>query len=218
MRDKEQQGKGSRHPVRTDVPLLSEQEKLDRIAEAFATIMETLGLDLEDDSLKGTPARVAKMYISELFKGLDPDAAPDISTFENHYQYNRVLIEKNILVKSTCEHHFLPILGHAHVGYYSSGRIIGLSKLNRIVDYYCRRPQVQERLTRQILIALQEALQTQDVIVVIDAVHLCVTARGIEDPHCSTYTLDYGGRFEDPLVRKEFLDACPSASPAGLLQ
>lgn len=218
MKNKEHQEKGIRQPVRTDAPFLSEQEKIGRIAAAFVTIMETLGLDLEDDSLKGTPVRVAKMYVSELFKGLDPAAAPDISTFDNHYQYNRVLIEKNILVKSTCEHHFLPILGHAHVGYYSSGRIIGLSKLNRIVDYYCRRPQVQERLTRQILIALQEALQTQDVIVVIDAVHLCVTARGIEDPHCSTYTIDYGGCFEDPLVRKEFLDCCPSSKLPGLLQ
>lgn len=198
----------ARSPLHADAHTFSEAEKIERISKAFAVILETLGLDLTDDSLSETPMRVAKMYVQELFRGLNPEHTPELSTFENHYQYRRMLVEKNITVKSTCEHHFMPILGKAHVGYISSGQIIGLSKINRIVDYYARRPQVQERLTRQILLAMQQALQTEDVIVVLDAKHFCVSARGIEDPHCTTYTIDYSGAFEDPALRNEFLRVC----------
>ena len=194
------------NPLRPDAFDVGETEKTAIIAGYFSKIMETLGLDLEDDSLKDTPIRVAKMYVQEIFKGLLPENEPDISTFDNHYNYDKMLVEKNISVKSFCEHHFLPVVGKAHVGYISSGRVIGLSKLNRIVDYYARRPQVQERMTRQIVQALQEALDTKDVIVVVDALHMCVSLRGIEDDHSSTVTLDYGGRFEDPATRKEFME------------
>lgn len=175
------------------------------IAEAFGTIMETLGLDLRDDSLQGTPARVAKMYVQEIFRGLDPANFPEISVFDNKYDYRRMLVERNIAVKSTCEHHFQPILGKAHIGYIANGKVIGLSKLNRIVDYFARRPQVQERMTKQILLTLQQALGTQDVIVVIDAKHMCVTHRGIEDQDSSTLTVEYSGQFSQTDLREEFL-------------
>jgi GTP cyclohydrolase I len=168
--------------------------------------METMGLDLTDDSLKGTPLRVAKMYIQERFKGLNKMNKPPISLFENAYQYNKMLVERNIRVESTCEHHFMPIIGMAHVAYISSGKVIGLSKINRIVDFYSRRPQVQERLTKQIHKALCDALHTKDVIVVIDAKHHCVSSRGIEDPHSSTVTLEFTGAFEDIDNRKEFMN------------
>ncbi|MFT6338001.1 MAG: GTP cyclohydrolase I [Halioglobus sp.] len=193
-------------PLRTDAFDLSDNEKIDVIAEHFKVIMETIGLDLNDDSLAGTPKRVAKMFIKEKFKGLNKMNKPSISLFDNVYQYSKMLIEKNIKVESTCEHHFLPITGMAHVAYISTGKVIGLSKINRIVDFYARRPQVQERLTRQIVEALKEALDTKDVIVAMEAKHHCVSSRGIEDPHSTTVTLEYSGEFENQARRNEFMD------------
>lgn len=193
-------------PMRADAFDKSDNEKIDIITKHFEKIMDTLGLDLTDDSLAGTPKRVAKMFIKEKFKGLNKMNRPSISLFDNAYQYNKMLIEKNIKVESTCEHHFLPITGTAHVAYISSGKVIGLSKINRIVDYYSRRPQVQERLTRQIVEALKEALDTKDVIVAMEAKHHCVSSRGIEDPHSTTVTLEYGGKFEEQDLRNEFMD------------
>jgi len=193
-------------PLKKDAFELSDDQKIDIISEHFEQIMETLGLDLTDDSLKGTPKRVAKMFTKEIFKGLNPANKPSISLFENKYQYNKMLIEKNITVKSTCEHHFLPVIGKAHVGYISSGKVIGLSKINRLVDYYSRRPQVQERLTRQILEGLKEALYTNDVIVIVDAKHFCVSCRGIQDDASSTITVEYDGAFINQQRRNEFMD------------
>lgn len=192
-------------PLRQGAFDLDEKEKMAIIEAHFADIMHTLGLDLTDDSLKGTPRRVAKMFVQEIFAGLSPEREPRISVFDNKYDYRRMLVEKNIQVTSTCEHHFLPIFGRAHVGYISSGKVIGLSKINRIVDYYARRPQVQERMTRQILEALKEALDTEDVIVVVDAKHMCVHARGIQDTESTTLTVEYSGAFEDQETRQEFL-------------
>jgi len=194
-------------PMRADAFQISEEDKIDAIAERFSEIMDILGLDLTDDSLKGTPYRVAKMYVKEIFYGLDPDQKPKMSVFDNTYQYGKFILEKDISVKSTCEHHFLPIIGKAHVAYISNGKIIGLSKINRIVDYFSRRPQVQERLTRQILEELKADLDTEDVIVMIDASHFCVTTRGIQDSDSTTITIDYSGKFEDYEARKEFMDA-----------
>ena len=167
--------------------------------------METLGLDLLDDSLKDTPGRVAKMYVKEIFSGLNPSNKPAISLFENKYQYNQMLVEKDISFYSNCEHHFVPIFGKAHVAYISSGTVIGLSKLNRIVNYYAKRPQVQERLTVQIATDLQEILQTKDVAVLMDAKHLCVSSRGIRDNSASTITSFYGGRFNEESVKRDFM-------------
>lgn len=193
-------------PMREDAFSISEEEKIDNIKSHFAEIMHTLGLDLTDDSLKGTPNRVAKMFVQEVFGGLSPERKPRMSTFENKYKYNQMLVEKDIVVYSTCEHHFLPIVGRAHVGYISNGRVIGLSKINRIVDYYAKRPQVQERLTMQIVKSMQEALGTDDVACVIDAKHLCVNSRGIRDIESSTITAELGGCFKtDPTTRAEFL-------------
>ncbi len=193
-------------PMREDAFSISEEEKIDNIKSHFAEIMHTLGLDLTDDSLKGTPNRVAKMFVQEVFGGLSPERMPRMSTFENKYKYNQMLVEKDIVVYSTCEHHFLPIVGRAHVGYISNGRVIGLSKINRIVDYYAKRPQVQERLTMQIVKSMQEALGTEDVACVIDAKHLCVNSRGIRDIESSTITAELGGCFKtDPTTRAEFL-------------
>lgn len=193
-------------PMRADAFELSEDEKIEKIKVHFSEIMHALGLDLTDDSLKGTPNRVAKMYVKEIFGGLSPDRMPRMSTFENKYKYNQMLVEKDITVYSTCEHHFLPIVGRAHVGYISNGRVIGLSKINRIVDYYASRPQVQERLTMQIVKSMQEALGTDDVACVIDAKHLCVNSRGIRDIESSTITAELGGCFKtDPTTRAEFL-------------
>ena len=183
----------------------SDDEKIEIIQDCFAVIMETLGLDLNDDSLKGTPYRVAKMYVKEIFAGLDPKNKPKISVFDNKYNYNKMLIEKNITLRSSCEHHFLPISGVAHVGYISSGKVIGLSKMNRIVDYFGKRPQVQERMTVQIYNELKKELNTDHVIVVIDAEHLCVSARGIKDDKSSTGTMEYGGKFNEASYRDEFL-------------
>ncbi len=192
-------------PLVADAFDKSDEEKIEIIQEHFKGIMETLGLDLTDDSLVGTPYRFAKMYVKELFSGLDPKNRPSISVFDNKYQYNRMLIEKNITFNSACEHHFLPIIGKAHVGYISSGKVIGLSKINRIVEYYGRRPQVQERMTIQIFNELKEALDTDNIIVVVDAEHLCVSTRGVNDKTSSTVTLEYGGKFCDEEYRNNFL-------------
>ena len=193
-------------PMREDAFDKSDNEKIEIIAEHFEKIMETIGLDLTDDSLAGTPRRIGKMYIKEIFKGLNKMNKPSISLFDNKYQYGKMLIEKNIRVESTCEHHFLPITGTANVAYISSGKVIGLSKINRIVDYYARRPQVQERLTRQIVEELKDILDTEDIIVSIDAKHHCVSSRGIEDPFSSTVTLEYSGKFEEQGLRNEFME------------
>lgn len=193
-------------PMRPDAFDKSEDDKIEIIRGHFEKIMETLGLDLEDDSLRGTPLRVAKMFVKENFAGLDPEKAPRASTFENKYKYGEMLVEKNIVVYSTCEHHFLPIVGRAHVAYISNGRVIGLSKMNRIVDYYAKRPQVQERMTKQIVRALQQALGTEDVACVIDAKHLCVNSRGIRDIESSTVTAEFGGQFGESDVKRDFLD------------
>lgn len=194
-------------PMKDGAFEMSDEEKIEAIAERFGEIMDILGLDLTDDSLKGTPYRVAKMFVKEKFNGLDPGQKPRMTVFDNKYQYNRFVLERNIKVNSTCEHHFLPIVGKAHIAYVSNGKIIGLSKLNRIVDYYSRRPQVQERLTRQVLEELKATLGTEDVIVMIEASHACVTTRGIEDDGSSMVTMDYSGRFNDYEARREFLEA-----------
>lgn len=183
----------------------TDDEKVAIIQEYFKGVMETLGLDLNDDSLKGTPYRVAKMYVKEIFAGLDPKNKPSVSVFDNKYQYNKMLIEKNISFSSACEHHFLPIVGKAHIAYISSGKVIGLSKMNRIVEYFGKRPQVQERMTRQIYNELKTALDTESVIVVVDAEHLCVSTRGVKDITSSTVTIEYGGLFNEQSQREEFL-------------
>jgi GTP cyclohydrolase IA len=193
-------------PLRADAFELSDEDKIERITKSVRDILETLGMDLTDDSLKGTPKRVAKAYVNELFSGLNPLNKPSSSTFENKYQYGEMLVEKNITLYSTCEHHLLPIVGKAHVAYVSSGRVVGLSKMNRIVEYYANRPQVQERLTMQVVQELQQILNTQDVACIIDAKHLCVNSRGIKDIASSTVTAEYQGVFKtDENLRKEFL-------------
>ena len=186
---------GLQTPLRADAFKLTDSEKKNRIAILFEEIMDVMGLDLNDDSLKGTPKRVAKMYIDEIFSGLNPANKPKIALFDNKYRYNQMLVEKNITFYSNCEHHFVPIIGKAHVAYISSGKVIGLSKLNRIVQYYAKRPQVQERLTNQIAEDLKAALGTNDIAVIIDAKHLCVASRGIQDDTSSTVTSYYGGEF-----------------------
>ena len=196
----------SETPLRKDAFVLSNPEKIESIREDVKHIMQTLGLDLTDDSLKGTPNRVAKMFVNEIFGGLHPDNKPSASTFDNKYKYGEMLVEKNITVYSTCEHHLLPIVGKAHVAYISNGTVVGLSKMNRIVDYYAKRPQVQERLTIQIVKELQEVLGTDDVACVIDAKHLCVNSRGIRDTASSTVTSEFGGKFKTKETRREFLD------------
>tara|TARA_R100001369_G_scaffold58488_2_gene85418 strand:+ start:2204 stop:2884 length:681 start_codon:yes stop_codon:yes gene_type:complete len=193
-------------PLRKDAFVLSDEEKIERIRGSVNEIMLTLGLDLDDDSLKGTPNRVAKMFVQEIFGGLNPKKRPKSSTFENKYKYGEMLVEKNITLYSTCEHHLLPIVGKAHVAYISKGTVVGLSKMNRIVDYYAKRPQVQERLNIQIVRELQQVLGTEDVACVIDAKHLCVNSRGIRDIESSTVTAEYGGKFKEEAVRREFLD------------
>jgi GTP cyclohydrolase I len=185
--------------------VLDDDSKIELIAKHFEEIMLVLGLDLENDSLKGTPKRVAKMYVKEIFKGLNPDNKPAITLFENDYNYNQMLVEKDIKVNSNCEHHFVPIIGKAHVAYISSGKVIGLSKINRIVDYFSRRPQVQERLTMQIAEELKKCLDTEDVAVVIEADHMCVSLRGIKDQSSSTTTSSFHGKFLDKETRSEFL-------------
>ncbi|GGH24174.1 GTP cyclohydrolase I FolE [Dyadobacter endophyticus] len=196
---------GIETPLRKDAFAMEDELKMELIEKHFRHIMEIMGLDMTDDSLKGTPKRVAKMYIKEVFSGLDPKNKPAIALFDNKYKYNQMLVEKDITVFSNCEHHFVPIYGKAHVAYISSGKVIGLSKLNRIVEYYAKRPQVQERLTVQIANELKQALQTEDVAVVIDAQHMCVQSRGIRDSGSSTVTAYYGGKFEEEMTKKEFL-------------
>jgi GTP cyclohydrolase I len=186
---------GLETPMKPNAFKMSDDEKKERITLLFSEIMDVMGLDLTDDSLKGTPERVAKMYIDEIFSGLNPANKPKIALFDNKYQYNQMLVEKNITFYSNCEHHFVPIIGKAHVAYISSGKVIGLSKLNRIVQYFAKRPQVQERLTNQIANELKLALDTEDVAVIIDAKHLCVSSRGIKDDTSSTVTAYYGGQF-----------------------
>ncbi|MFD2529185.1 GTP cyclohydrolase I FolE [Polaribacter marinaquae] len=188
---------GLETPMKKDAFELSDTEKKDKIASLFSEIMDVMGLDLTDDSLKGTPKRVAKMYIDEIFSGLNPANKPKIALFDNKYQYNQMLVEKNITFYSNCEHHFVPIIGKAHVAYISSGKVIGLSKLNRIVQYYAKRPQVQERLTNQIAEELKAILNTEDVAVIIDAKHLCVSSRGVKDDTSATVTSYFGGKFNN---------------------
>ncbi len=199
-------GSATDTPMVTDAFKLSDEEKIKSIKADVHHIMETLGLDLTDDSLKGTPNRVAKMFVKEIFGGLNPNKKPTASTFDNKYKYGEMLVEKNITFYSNCEHHFVPIIGKAHVAYKSSGKVIGLSKMNRIVEYYAKRPQVQERLTMQVVQAMQEALGTQDVACVIDAKHLCVNSRGIKDIESSTVTAEFGGAFKNKETKREFLD------------
>jgi len=194
-------------PMREDAFVLSDAEKIEKVAAHFREIMLTLGLDLTDDSLRGTPKRVAKMYIEEIFSGLNPANEPKIALFENKFGYNEMLVEKNISFYSNCEHHFVPIMGKTHIAYISSGQVIGLSKLNRIVQYFAKRPQVQERLTMQIAKYLQKVLKTEHVAVFIDAKHLCVSSRGVKDDATSTITSYYGGKFQEDNTKREFLDS-----------
>jgi GTP cyclohydrolase I len=194
---------GVETPMRGDAFKLSDDEKMAKIEEHFTAIMETLGLDLKDDSLKGTPKRVAKMYVKEIFSGLDPANKPKIALFENKYKYNQMLVEKDITFYSNCEHHFVPIFGKAHVAYISNGKVIGLSKLNRIVQYFSKRPQVQERMTMQIAKELQKVLKTDDVAVIVDAKHLCVSSRGVQDHASGTVTSFYGGKFANENTKAE---------------
>jgi GTP cyclohydrolase I len=193
-------------PLRPDAFIKSDEEKMSTIEKHFKIIMEEMGLDMTDDSLQGTPHRVAKMFIKEIFSGLNPANKPKISVFENSYHYDKMLVEANISFNSTCEHHFLPIIGKAHIGYVSNGKVIGLSKLNRIVDYFARRPQVQERMIMQIFNELKTVLNTEDVIVVVEAEHLCVSSRGIKDSSSYTSTIQYGGIFNEKENRNDFFN------------
>lgn len=193
-------------PLRDDAFELTDQEKINIIEDHFSQIMQALGLDLTDESLSGTPHRVAKMYVKEIFHGLNPENKPVARKFGNKYQYSDMVVEKNINVTSFCEHHFLPFLGKAHVAYISSGKVIGLSKINRIVDYYSRRPQVQERLTLQIADVLQQSLESEDIAVFIESKHLCVSTRGIQDRESSTVTAEYRGAFKEEKTQQRFID------------
>ena len=197
---------GIETPMRKDAFEIDDEAKVDLIEEQFKRIMMVLGLDLKDDSLRNTPRRVAKMFVKEIFKGLDPGNKPEITLFENKYQYSDMLLEKDIAVKSYCEHHFVPIVGRAHVAYISNGKVIGLSKINRLVDYFSRRPQVQERLTIQIAEELKKVLDTEDVAVFIESTHFCVTMRGVEDDHSSTITTSFHGAFRNDQRRQEFMN------------
>ena len=199
-------GTSAENPIRKDAFLLSDSEKIEAIQLDVKNILNTLGMDLTDDSLKGTPKRVAKMFVNEIFGGLNPEKKPKASTFENKYKYGEMLVEKNITLYSTCEHHLLPIVGKAHIAYISNGTVVGLSKMNRIVDYFAKRPQVQERLTMQIVKELQAVLNSDDVACVIDAKHLCVNSRGIRDIDSSTVTSEFGGKFKNSETKREFLD------------
>ena len=194
-------------PLRSDAFDRSDDEKVRLIAEKFTDIMDILCLDLTDDSLKGTPLRVAKMYVKEAFAGLNPQNKPEMKLFENKYGYSEMLVERDIKVHSHCEHHFVPIIGKCHVAYIPNGKVVGLSKLNRIVRHYAKRPQVQERLTRQIAEALMEGLGTQHVAVYLEADHMCVKTRGIEDDHSSTVTMAFHGSFQNENTKRAFLEA-----------
>ena len=201
------------NPIRPDAFDISDEEKIVKIEKSVKDILHTLGMDLTDDSIQGTPKRVAKAFINEMFMGLNPKNKPKASTFDNNYNYGEMLVEKNIVLYSTCEHHLLPIIGRAHVAYISDGKVIGLSKMNRIVEYFSKRPQVQERLTMQIVQAMQEALGTEDVACVIDAKHLCVNSRGIKDIESSTVTSEFGGKFKEKETKKEFLQYLQMDTP-----
>lgn len=192
-------------PLRPDAFAMDDQTKIELIKEHFTSILTILGLDLNDDSLNGTPGRIAKMYVNEIFSGLNPANKPIPTLFDNPYRYNEMLVEKNIAVFSNCEHHFVPITGKAHVAYISNGKVIGLSKLNRIVQYYSQRPQVQERLTIQIAEEIKEVMGTEDVAVMIDANHHCVSSRGIRDIGSSTITTSFSGKFRHTDTKNEFL-------------
>lgn len=196
----------AQNPFREDAFNISDQEKIESIKKDVNNILQTLGMDLTDDSISGTPNRVAKMFVNEIFAGMNPANKPKASTFENNYNYGEMLVEKNIVLYSTCEHHMLPIIGRAHIAYISNGTVVGLSKMNRIVEYFAKRPQVQERLTMQIVQELQKVLNTENVACIIDAKHLCVNSRGIKDIESSTVTSEFGGTFKDPKVRRELLD------------
>jgi GTP cyclohydrolase I len=194
-------------PIREDAFEMNDELKIQLIQKHFREIMHLMGLDLTDDSLRGTPHRVAKMFVKEVFSGLNPANKPQVKLFENKYQYNEMLIEKNIELYSYCEHHFVPIVGKAHVAYISNGNVIGLSKINRLVQYYAKRPQVQERLTTQIAQAIKRVLGTEDVAVMIEAEHLCVASRGINDTASSTTTFHFSGKFNEDTSKKSFLAA-----------
>jgi GTP cyclohydrolase I len=198
-------GTSAETPLREDAFDLDDELKIELIQKHFKEIMQILGLDLTDDSLSGTPERVAKMYVKEIFSGLNPKNKPEVRLFDNKYQYNQMLVEKDITIYSNCEHHFVPIIGKVHVAYISSGKVIGLSKINRIVQYFAKRPQVQERLTMQIGNELKALLETEDVAVIVDAEHLCVSSRGIEDTSSSTVTSFYSGKFGTEDTKSEFL-------------
>ena len=199
-------GSSINNPIRKDAFKISNSDKIKLIQEKMHDILEIIGMDMNDDSLKGTPKRVAKMFVNEIFGGLNPENKPVASTFDNKFKYGEMLVEKNITLYSTCEHHLLPIVGLAHVAYISSGTVVGLSKMNRIVKYYADRPQVQERLNIQIVKELKEVLNTEDVACVIDAKHLCVNSRGIRDYNSSTVTAEFGGKFKETKYKREFLD------------
>ncbi len=199
-------------PVTTNAGTPDDKVKIELIEKHFAEIMNILGMDLSDNSLKGTPHRVARMFVKEIFSGLNPDNKPKIKLFENSFNYNQMLVERNITVNSYCEHHFVPVTGKAHIAYISNGSVIGLSKINRIVQYYAKRPQLQERLTEQIAGELKTALNTEDVAVMIEATHMCVTMRGINDENSDTVTASFHGKFLDKDTRNEFL-AYINASP-----
>ena len=192
-------------PLRRDAFKLDDDLKIELIEKNFKEIMHILGLDLNDESLKDSPGRVAKMYVKEIFSGLNPDNKPKPTLFENKFNFSEMLVEKNITIYSYCEHHFVPITGKAHIAYFPKNHLIGLSKLNRIAQYYAKRPQVQERLTMQIANDLKETLQTEDVAVIIDADHLCVASRGVNDVNSSTITSSYHGKFLNDDIRKEFI-------------
>ncbi len=193
-------------PLREDAFVMDDELKMELIEKHFREIMHIMGLDLDDDSLSGTPRRVAKMYVQEVFSGLNPANKPEPKLFENKYQYDQMLVEKDITFYSHCEHHFVPIYGKAHVAYFSSGKVIGLSKINRIVQYFSKRPQVQERLTVQIANELKKILQTEDIAIVMDAAHMCVSSRGVNDTNSRTGTAHFSGKFKNQDIKNEFLN------------
>ena len=191
---------------------LTSDQKKEKITALFTEIMNTLGLDLKDDSLAETPHRVAKMYVDEIFYGLETEKFPKITIVENKFDYDHAVIEVNIVTNSHCEHHFVPIIGKTHIAYIPKDKVLGLSKLNRIVDYFAKRPQIQERLTLQIHQALVNILETEDVAVVTDAMHACVKTRGIKDVTSMTRTSKLSGAFkQDTCHRAEFLNTIPRA-------
>ncbi|MEI7978493.1 MAG: GTP cyclohydrolase I FolE [Bacteroidota bacterium] len=192
-------------PLREDAFKLDDELKIELISKHFKEIMQILGLDLSDDSLKGTPNRVAKMYVNEIFSGLNPKNKPEVKLFENRYNYKNILLEKNISFHSVCEHHFVPIVGKAHLAYIPNGKVVGLSKLNRIVKYFAQRPQVQERMTIQIVNMLKEELNSESVAVIIEADHMCVAMRGVQDINSSTVTSEFTGKFLDNSTREELM-------------